>query len=48
MFGIKEASGNIERAAYLIKHAPKGIHTCSGDDGTAIALMLLRPRQCQR
>ena len=36
----KEASGNIERAAYLIKHAPKRFHTYSGDDGTAIALML--------
>ncbi len=39
--GIKEASGNIERAAQLIKHAPKGFSIYSGDDGTAIALMLL-------
>lgn len=39
--GIKEASGNIERAAWLIKHAPKGFSIYSGDDGTAIALMLL-------
>ncbi|MBK9133215.1 MAG: 4-hydroxy-tetrahydrodipicolinate synthase [Betaproteobacteria bacterium] len=39
--GIKEASGNIERAAYLIKHAPKGFAVYSGDDGTAVALMLL-------
>jgi 4-hydroxy-tetrahydrodipicolinate synthase len=39
--GIKEASGNIERAAHLIKHAPKGFMVYSGDDGTAIALMLL-------
>jgi 4-hydroxy-tetrahydrodipicolinate synthase len=39
--GIKEASGNIERAAYLIKHAPKGFAIYSGDDGTAVALMLL-------
>jgi 4-hydroxy-tetrahydrodipicolinate synthase len=39
--GIKEATGNIERAAYLIKHAPKGFSIYSGDDGTAIALMLL-------
>ncbi|CAD5374651.1 dihydrodipicolinate synthase [Rubrivivax sp. A210] len=38
---IKEASGNIERAAQLIKHAPKGFAIYSGDDGTAIALMLL-------
>ncbi|MBI3369044.1 MAG: 4-hydroxy-tetrahydrodipicolinate synthase [Burkholderiales bacterium] len=39
--GIKEASGNIERAAQLIKHAPPGFAVYSGDDGTAIALMLL-------
>ena len=39
--GIKEASGNIERAAQLIKHAPKGFAIYSGDDGTAVALMLL-------
>ena len=41
VIGIKEASGNIERAAQLIKHAPKGFSIYSGDDGTAIALMLL-------
>jgi 4-hydroxy-tetrahydrodipicolinate synthase len=39
--GIKEATGNIERAAWLIKHAPKGFAVYSGDDGTAVALMLL-------
>jgi len=39
--GIKEASGNIERACQLIKHAPKGFAIYSGDDGTAVALMLL-------
>ena len=39
--GIKEASGNIERAAHLIKHAPKGFAVYSGDDGSAVALMLL-------
>ena len=39
--GIKEASGNIERAAWLIKQAPKGFSIYSGDDGTAVALMLL-------
>lgn len=38
---IKEASGNIERACQLIKHAPKGFAVYSGDDGTAVALMLL-------
>ena len=39
--GIKEASGNIERACQLIKHAPKSFSIYSGDDGTAVALMLL-------
>lgn len=41
VFGVKEATGNIERAAYLIKHAPRGFGIYSGDDGTAVALMLL-------
>jgi 4-hydroxy-tetrahydrodipicolinate synthase len=39
--GIKEATGNIERACFLIKHAPKGFAIYSGDDSTAVALMLL-------
>jgi 4-hydroxy-tetrahydrodipicolinate synthase len=39
--GIKEATGNIERAAWLVKQAPKGFSIYSGDDGTAVALMLL-------
>jgi len=39
--GIKEASGDIERAAWLIKQAPKDFAIYSGDDGTAVALMLL-------
>ena len=38
--GIKEATGNIERAQWLIKQAPKGFAIYSGDDGTAVALML--------
>lgn len=41
VIGIKEATGNIERAAFLIKHAPKDFAIYSGDDGTAVALMLL-------
>ena len=41
VIGIKEASGNIERAAWLIKQAPPGFSIYSGDDGTAVALMLL-------
>ncbi len=39
--GIKEASGEIDRAAWLIKHAPTGFSIYSGDDGSAVALMLL-------
>lgn len=39
--GIKDATGNIERAAWLVKHAPPGFSIYSGDDGTAVALMLL-------
>jgi 4-hydroxy-tetrahydrodipicolinate synthase len=38
--GIKEATGNIERAQWLIKDAPQGFAVYSGDDGTAVALML--------
>src|SRR5665213_680019 len=41
VIGIKEASGDIVRAAWLAKRAPKGFSIYSGDDGTAIALMLL-------
>lgn len=44
VFGIKEATGNIERAAWLIKHAPKHFGIYSGDDGTAVTLMLLGGR----
>jgi 4-hydroxy-tetrahydrodipicolinate synthase len=39
--GIKEATGNLDRAAWLIKQAPKGFSIFSGDDQTAIGLMLL-------
>ncbi|MEI8156352.1 MAG: 4-hydroxy-tetrahydrodipicolinate synthase [Burkholderiales bacterium] len=38
--GIKEATGNIERAQWLIKEAPNGFAVYSGDDPTAVALML--------
>ncbi|MCX8521297.1 MAG: 4-hydroxy-tetrahydrodipicolinate synthase [Rhodoferax sp.] len=38
--GIKEATGNIERAQWLIKEAPKNFAIYSGDDPTAVALML--------
>ena len=39
--GIKDATGDIERACWLIKQAPKGFSIYSGDDATAVALMLL-------
>ena len=38
--GIKEATGNIERAQWLINEVPKGFAVYSGDDPTAVALML--------
>ena len=38
--GIKEATGNIERAQWLIRDVPKGFSIYSGDDPTAVALML--------
>jgi 4-hydroxy-tetrahydrodipicolinate synthase len=39
--GVKDATGNIDRAAHLIKAAPADFSIFSGDDLTAIALMLL-------
>ena len=41
IIGIKEASGNIDRAAQLIRRAPPSFSIYSGDDPTAVALMLL-------
>ncbi|CCD39966.1 Dihydrodipicolinate synthase [Candidatus Paraburkholderia kirkii UZHbot1] len=41
VIGVKEATGNIDRAAHLIKYAPAHFSIFSGDDPTAIALMLL-------
>jgi 4-hydroxy-tetrahydrodipicolinate synthase len=38
--GIKEATGNIERAQWLIKETPDDFAVYSGDDPTAVALML--------
>jgi 4-hydroxy-tetrahydrodipicolinate synthase len=39
--GIKDATGNIERGSDLLKRAPASFSVYSGDDATAIALMLL-------
>lgn len=38
--GIKEATGNIERAQWLIRDLPRDFAVYSGDDPTAVALML--------
>ena len=40
IIGIKEATGNLERAIWLIRDVPKGFAVLSGDDPTAVALML--------
>jgi 4-hydroxy-tetrahydrodipicolinate synthase len=39
--GIKEATGNLERGSDLIRRAPKDFAVYSGDDATALALMLM-------
>jgi 4-hydroxy-tetrahydrodipicolinate synthase len=38
--GIKEATGNIDRAQWLIRETPEKFAVYSGDDPTAVALML--------
>ena len=40
IIGVKEATGNIERAQWLIREVPAGFGVYSGDDPTAVALML--------
>ncbi|MBT3067257.1 4-hydroxy-tetrahydrodipicolinate synthase [Rhodoferax sp. U11-2br] len=40
IIGIKEATGNLDRAQWLIREAPEGFAVYSGDDATAVALML--------
>ncbi len=39
--GIKDATGNIERGSDLLQRAPKDFAVYSGDDASALALMLL-------
>jgi len=39
--GIKDATGNLERGADLIKRVPEGFAVYSGDDASAVALILL-------
>lgn len=41
IIGIKDATGGIERGTDLILRAPKGFAVLSGDDATAMSLMLL-------
>jgi 4-hydroxy-tetrahydrodipicolinate synthase len=39
--GIKDATGNMERGAELLRRAPKNFAVYSGDDGTGLALLML-------
>jgi 4-hydroxy-tetrahydrodipicolinate synthase len=41
IIGIKEATGDLERAKFLIDQAPKGFAILSGDDATAVELILM-------
>jgi 4-hydroxy-tetrahydrodipicolinate synthase len=41
IIGIKDATANIERGTDLIRRAPRGFAIYSGEDATALALMLL-------
>ncbi|KKB62484.1 dihydrodipicolinate synthase [Robbsia andropogonis] len=41
IIGIKDATGNLDRAAGLLRDAPEGFSVFSGDDLTAVALMWL-------
>ena len=44
--GIKDATGNLERGADLLKRAPKDFAVYSGDDATGVALVLLGGSGC--
>lgn len=41
IIGIKDATGNVERGCDLIKRAPQDFAIYSGDDATALALILM-------
>lgn len=41
IIGIKDATGDIERGSDLLRRVPQGFAVYSGDDATALALMLL-------
>ena len=38
--GLKDATGNLDRAAWLIRHRPEGFALYSGDDATAMEFVL--------
>ncbi|MCW5221255.1 4-hydroxy-tetrahydrodipicolinate synthase [Verminephrobacter aporrectodeae subsp. tuberculatae] len=46
VIGIKDATGNIERGQWLIRDLPKDFAVYSGDDPTAVALMLCGGHGC--
>ncbi|MCW8177209.1 4-hydroxy-tetrahydrodipicolinate synthase [Verminephrobacter aporrectodeae] len=46
VIGIKDATGNIERGQWLIRDLPKNFAVYSGDDPTAVALMLCGGHGC--
>jgi 4-hydroxy-tetrahydrodipicolinate synthase len=39
--GIKDATGDLQRGLHLLKHAPRSFSVYSGDDATAVMLMLM-------
>ena len=39
--GLKDATGNVERGAELLRRVPKNFAVYSGDDGSALALLML-------
>lgn len=41
VIGVKDATGNLERGAWLVREAPSDFAVYSGDDGTAVHLMLM-------
>ncbi len=46
VIGIKDATGNMERASDLIQRAPEGFAIYSGDDASTVAFILLGGHGC--
>jgi len=46
ILGVKEATGNIERATDLVRRAPKGFALYTGDDATTLAFLLVGGHGC--